>query len=209
MHSLNLQIHIISGCLALGLGLVPLLSPKGRGVHRFFGWLFVLAGLGVLGAACAGILFWPQPGPLIIVTLSAGYQFVGAIRALPRFKTAPGLFDAVLAIAALLACGWLTFNMGGGDVAWPPVVGYTALGFLGAVAIYDLSRHLWARTWRAHVREIDHGLKMTGAYFAMMSAGAGNLLRDGHPWSQILPQIIGMLVMILFLVLHIRRKRRG
>ncbi|ESQ77105.1 hypothetical protein ABAC402_01530 [Asticcacaulis sp. AC402] len=209
MHSLNTLVHIICGVLALILGLVPLLSPKGRGVHRIFGWLFVAAGTGVLGAAVAGVLFWPQPGPLIIATLAAGYQFIGALRALPRFRETPGPLDAVFSVGALAACGWLVANMGRGTAAWPPVVGYSALGFLATVALYDLSRHLWTRAWRVHVREIDHGLKMTGAYFAMMSAGAGNLLRDGHPWSQILPQIIGMLVMILFLVLHIRKARQG
>ncbi|ESQ92952.1 hypothetical protein ABAC460_01505 [Asticcacaulis sp. AC460] len=209
MHSLNTQIHIVCGGLALALGLVPLLSPKGRRLHRLFGWLFVIAGTGLLGAALAGILFWPQPGPLVIATLSAGYNFVGALRALPRFRTAPGVIDAVLAVAALTACAWLMLAMGRGNASWPPVLGYTILGMLSAIAIYDLSRHLWAQTWRTHVREIDHGLKMTGAYFAMMSAGAGSLLRDGQPWSQILPQAVGTLVMILFLVLHIRKARRG
>jgi hypothetical protein len=209
MHSLNTLVHIICGVLALSLGLIPLLSPKGRGVHRFFGWLFVVAGTGVLGAAVAGILFWPQPGPLIIATLSAGYNFIGALRALPRFKTAPDPVDAVLAVAALAACAWLMLDMGRGTASWPPVLGYSILGMLATFAVYDLSRHLWARVWRAHVREIDHGMKMTGAYFAMMSAGAGSLLlRDTQPWSQIVPQAVGTLVMILFLVLHIRKARR-
>jgi hypothetical protein len=209
MHSLNIQIHVTAGLLALALGLVPILSPKGRTVHRLFGWLFIAAGVCVLSAAVAGITFWPQPGPLIIATLSAGYNFIGGIRALPRFRSAPGPIDAVLAVAALGTCGWLMLTMGQGNASWPPVVGYSILGMLAAIATYDLSRHLWANAWRRHVREIDHGLKMTGAYFAMMSAGAGSLLREGQPWSQILPQAIGTLVMILFLVLHIRKARRG
>ena len=116
--------------------------------------------------------------------------------------------DAILAVAALGACGWLMLTMGQGNASRPPVVGYSILGMLAAIATYDLSRHLWANAWRRHVREIDHGLKMTGAYFAMMSAGAGSLVREGQPWSQILPQAIGTLVMILFLVLHIRKARR-
>ncbi|WP_157138700.1 hypothetical protein [Asticcacaulis biprosthecium] len=209
MHSLNIQIHVICGLLALSLGLFPLLAPKGRGVHRVFGWLFVVAGTGVLSAALAGILFWPQPGPLVIATLSAGYNFTGGVRAMPRFRAAPGVIDAVLAVAALAACGWLMLAMGRGTASWPPVLGYSILGILATIAVYDLSRHLWAQTWRRHVREIDHGLKMTGAYFAMMSAGAGSLLREGQPWSQILPQTVGTLVMIVFLVLHIRKARRG
>ncbi len=47
---------------------------------------------------------------------------------------------------------------------------------------------------------------MTGFYFAMASAGAGNLLRQYQPMSQVLPSLIGMVVMLLLAILWFARK---
>ncbi len=205
MHHLNILTHVAAGALALGLGLFPLLSRKGSRLHRITGWLFVVAGAVVLVCAVIGITFYPQPVPLMMATASASYQFIGGLRALPRFR-APRLFDSVLALAALGVCAALIQIMSRGNAAWPPAVGYGILGFLSVVALYDLSRPLWRGAWQ-RIRHIDHGLKMTGAYFAMASAGAGNLLRHGQPWSQVLPSAMGIAVMALILVRAVMNRR--
>ncbi len=208
-HAFNIALHVAAGATALLIGIVPILSSKGGKIHRIFGWLFVIAGTLVIGAAADGVLFWPQPMPLAAVTLTAGYQFIGALRALPRFRAGPSGVDAAMAIAALITAGVLLTLMGHGNRSWPPAVGYGTLGFLGCIIVYDLSRPLWAPTWRRVARPIDHGLKMTGAYFAMASAGLGNIARGWQPWSQFLPSAIGVLVMVVLLVSYIRRTRRG
>ena len=56
------------------------------------------------------------------------------------------------------------------------MIGYSTAGYVGTIAVYDLTRSFWSRTWLLYARPLDHGLKMTGCYFAMLSAGAGNLL---------------------------------
>lgn len=56
-----------------------------------------------------------------------------------------------------------------------------------------------------HSRPLDHGLKMTGAYFAMMSAGVGNIFRDLQPWSQVGPSAFGAIVMIMFAIAFFSR----
>ena len=48
---------------------------------------------------------------------------------------------------------------------------------------------------------------MTGVYFAMMSAGAGNLLRGFQPWSQIVPSTLGMAVMLTLGIVYFRKQR--
>jgi uncharacterized membrane protein YjfL (UPF0719 family) len=204
-HSLNIALHIGAGVLALVFGLIPLLSRKGGHLHRLTGWLFVMAGFAVLACAVIGVTFYPQPGALVMATLSAGYQYVSGLRALPRFRQMPGWLDAGLALAALVACGVLLTRMTSGSASWPPAVGYATLGFLLLIVLYDLSRFLWRQAWQ-RIRALDHGLKMTGAYFAFASAGLGNLLRGGQPWSQILPSVIGLIVMLLLLTCHIRDK---
>lgn len=205
MHHLNILTHVAAGTLALLLGLFPLLSKKGSLVHRISGWLFVVAGVVVLGCAVIGITLYPQPVPLMMATASASYQFIGGLRALPRFRT-PGWFDSLLALAALALCAVLFQVMSRGNASWSPAVGYGILGFLGFVAVYDLSRPLWRRAWQ-DIRTLDHGLKMTGAYFAMASAGAGNVLRGGQPWSQLLPSAMGILVMVLILARAVSKRR--
>ncbi len=204
-HTLNIAIHISAGALALVLGIIPLLSRKGGRWHRLTGWLFVVSGFVVLTCAIIGVGLYPQPGALVMATLSAAYQYISGLRALPRFRQTPGWLDMGLALAVLAACGALLTHMTSGSASWPPVVGYTTLGFLSLMAFYDLSRPLWRHVWQS-IRAVDHGLKMTGTYFAFASAGLGNLLRGGQPWSQILPSVIGLIVMLLLLVRHIRDK---
>lgn len=203
MHTLNILTHIAAGCAALALGLFPLLTAKGSRWHRFTGWLFVAAGTLVLGCAVIGITFFPQPAPLIMATLSASYQFIGGLRALKRVNH----LDTVMALATLGACVWLALNMHNANASWPPMIGYSILGFLSTITLYDLSRPLWRAMW-ARMRHIDHGLKMTGAYFAMASAGLGNLWPAGQPWSQLAPSLIGLVVMVLLLGIHLSEKRQ-
>jgi hypothetical protein len=137
--------------------------------------------------------------------LSVAYQYVGGLRSLSRMGAGPDRVDAALACGLLIAAGALMLRMGPGAPPWTPTLGYSVLGFVSAVAVYDLSRHFWAETWKAHVRPIDHGLKMTGAYFAMLSAGLGNLLPDLGPWSATGPSLIGTVVMIGSGVSYARR----
>jgi hypothetical protein len=207
LHHLNTLSHVSAGVLALLLGLLPLLSRKGSPLHRLSGWLFVAAGCVVLICALIGVIAYPRPGPLVMVTLSASYQYLSGLRALPRFRTAPSGLDTMLALAALTGCGLLLSRMASGEASWSPAIGYSTLGFLAVVALYDLSRPLWASAWRK-IRAIDHGLKMTGTYFAFASAGLGNLVRDWQPWSQIAPSALGLIVMLLLLGRYIRDNRR-
>lgn len=207
LHHLNTLSHVSAGVLALVLGLLPLLSRKGGPLHRVSGRLFVAAGCVVLTCAIIGVIAYPRPGPLVMVTLSASYQYLSGLRALPRFRTAPSWLDIVLALVALTGCGLLLSHMASGDATWSPAVGYSTLGYLMIIVLYDLSRPLWKTAWRK-IRAIDHGLKMTGTWFAFASAGLGNLVRNGQPWSQIVPSVLGLIVMLLLLGRYILNNRR-
>ena len=144
------------------------------------------------------------PTALVAVTLTAGYQYVGSLRALALRDRAPGWPDALLACTALALAALLLLRGGPGTASWPPALAYGTLGFVIAMALYDLSRHLWPQLWLRRARILDHGLKMTGFYFAMASAGAGNLLRGWQPWSQLLPSALGTLAMCVLVFIHLR-----
>lgn len=199
-HQINIWTHVAAGALALGIGLVPLFSRKGGPLHRWSGR--VTAGLGVLvlGSATLATLLFSPPAPLMAATLSAGYQYLSGLRTLMLNRRGPGLPDALLALTGLGLSALILIQMGQGSASWTPAFGYATVGFLSSIAIYDLSRFFWISAWYRHVRELDHGVKMIGFYFAMLSAGAGNLLAELQPLSQILPSATGMVVMIGFVI---------
>ncbi|MDB5429643.1 MAG: hypothetical protein JWP35_759 [Caulobacter sp.] len=197
----NIATHVAAGAAGLVVGLIPLLTPKGGRWHRRAGKAFVaLAGVGVATAVIADI-FFASPMALVAVTLSIAYQLVAGLRSLALRGRGPGLLDAGLAAAALAGCAALALHMGEGTRSFTPMIGYSTLGYVATIALYDLSRHAWAGVWLSHVRPLDHGLKMVGVYFGMMSAGAGNLLRGFQPISQVAPSAIGMLVMVVIAVM--------
>jgi len=94
----------------------------------------------------------------------------------------------------------VAFQMGQGTASWTPAIGYTTIGYLLMMTAYDLSRPLWVGVWYRRVRSLDHGVKMIGFYFAMLSAGAGNLLAEWQPLTQVLPSAVGMAAMVVFVV---------
>ena len=205
----NEWLHFGAGAIALVIGLVPLLSVKGGSHHRRFGRMTVILGALVLATAVFGVLSGTAPTALVAVTLTAGYEYVGSLRALALRGRAPGWPDALLACAAIVAAVLLLLHGGPGTASWPPALAYGTLGFVIALALYDLSRHFWPNVWMCRARMLDHGLKMTGFYFAMASAGAGNLLREWQPWSQLLPSGIGLVAMLALTAAFFRRQARA
>lgn len=205
-HALNVAVHITAGALGLLIGIAPMVSKKGGPLHRLFGQAFVPCATLALVTATVGVVFFDPPAPLVAVTLTAGYQFVGGLRSLRLRDRGPELLDALLAVACLAACAWLVVSMGSGTRSWPPALGYGTAGFLALVALYDLSRHAWPGAWLVHARPLDHGLKMTSAYFGMLSAGVGNVFRDYQPLSQVGPTVLGLMVAALLAVLYLRRR---
>jgi hypothetical protein len=187
----------------LVIGAIPLLTSKGGILHRRFGIAFVAIGTVVLMTALIGDVFFNPPAPLIAASLAAGYQFCSSLRALSLRDRGPTWIDAGLALIGLGGCAALFGFMGPGTASWTPTIGYSTIGYVALVVIYDLSRHCWWRAWVEHARPLDHGLKMTGAYFAMMSAGVGNVFRDLQPWSQVGPSMLGLVVMIVLAFVYI------
>jgi len=181
-HQANIALHVATGALALLIGALPLLTVKGSKLHRAAGRVFVAFGAIVFATAFVGIVWFTAPPPLVAAFVAASYQFASGLRALQMRTAGPGVFDATLAIAGLGACVWLDLFMGPGTASWTPAIGYSTIGYVAVVAVYDLSRLAWRETWRRGAWRLDHGLKLTGAYFAMASAGVGNIFRDAQPW---------------------------
>lgn len=208
-HALNVWVHIFAGVVALTAGIVPLATKKGGWLHRLGGQAFLGAGALVIVTAVIGNVFFYAPVPLVAASLSAGYLYLSSLRALHLRDRGPGGLDAALALAGLTASLLLALWIGQGTASWTPVLGYSIIGSVVVVSLYDLSRHAWPKVWLSHVRVPDHGYKMSGAYFAMMSAGFGNVFRDWQPWSQVGPIMVGAALQIVLIGLYIARQRRS
>jgi hypothetical protein len=196
------------GAAGLVCGLWPLLSGKGGRVHRRSGRVFVVMAGVVLATAVLADMFTVVPMALISATLSASYQYVSSLRALALRHRYPSMLDAVLAVAALAGCAWIVLDRSAGTASWSPMIAYSTSGYVACVALYDLSRPLWAGYWLRQIRPLDHGLKMTGCYFAMLSAGAGNTLRHAQPWSQLVPSSLGIMVMAIMVASYFSRRMK-
>lgn len=201
-HLANVVVHVGVGALALAAGAVALLSAKGGTLHRRAGRVFTWIAAVTLVTAVIGDMLYHPPGALVAATLGFGYQYLSSLRALASKTRGPGFIDAALALAGLGGCAALFVFMGPGTASWTPAIGYSIIGFTSTLVLYDLSRYFWARTWLLHARRLDHGIKMTGAYFAMMSAGVGNIFRDFQPLSQVGPSILGLVVMLALAVAY-------
>jgi len=206
-HTLNLFIHIACGALATLVGIVSLAGTKGGRWHRRVGRIFVPLAVLAATTAVVGMLLSLSRTALVAVTLSAGYQLASSLRSLALRDRKPGAPDAMLAVLALAAAALIAMFMGKDNASFTPAIGYSALSFVSLVALYDLGRlRLSPERWR-QVRPLDHGLKMTGFYFAMVSAGAGNLLRGAQPWSGVVPSALGALLMVWFALRHYPTRR--
>ncbi|MDB5421235.1 MAG: hypothetical protein JWR59_1182 [Brevundimonas sp.] len=199
-HTLNILTHVATGATALVIGLIPLFSRKGGPLHRWSGRATAGLGAVVLASAVLAVILFQPPSPLVAATLTAGYQYLSGLRTLSLTRRGPRLPDTLLSMLGVGLALLVAFKMGQGTASWTPAIGYTTIGYLATMTAYDLSRPLWVGVWYRRVRPLNHGVKMIGFYFAMLSAGAGNLLADWQPLSQVLPSAIGMVAMIAFVI---------
>lgn len=207
-HTLNILTHVVTGALALLVGLIPLFSRKGGPLHRWSGRATAWLGLVVLSSAVLAVMLFHPPAPLVAATLTAGYQYLSGLRSLSLTRRGPRLPDTLLAMLGLGLALLVAFQMGQGTASWTPAIGYTTIGYLLTMTAYDLSRPLWVGVWYRRVRPLDHGVKMIGFYFAMLSAASGNLLEQWQPLSQLLPSVLGLAAMIGFITWYSLRPIR-
>lgn len=199
-HTLNILTHVATGALALLIGLIPLFSRKGERLHRWSGRTTAALGFVVLATAVLALILFQPPAPLVAATLTAGYQYLSGLRTLSLTQSGPRLPDVWLSILGVGMALLIAFQMGQGSASWTPAIGYTTISYLLVMTTYDLSRPLWVGLWYRRVRPLDHGVKMIGFYFAMLSAGVGNLLAQWQPLSQVLPSAAGLVAMVAFVV---------
>lgn len=199
LHIANISLHVVSGCAAILLGLIVLAREKGTRSHASAGRKFVYASLLVCGFAAIGLASFRFMPMFAVLTIIVAYQVMSGWRLIATKAAGPQAVDALLVGMALawLVVTWLVASDG-------PERSH--IGFVSAVAtaatllLWDTARWFFPRRWYAVLWRYEHAYKMVGALFGMLSALAGNVIRWGHPWSQLLPTAMGFLVTGYFFV---------
>ena len=207
-HLANLAIHVAGGIAGILLGFFILARDKGTSLHRRLGRWFAYATLVVTGSAFSGVILFRFLPLFTVLAVLVLYQLVGGWRAATTRERGPQLRDAGWTLLAGGACAALAPIVLARYVG-PPVILYSSLGTLGVIICYDALRFLFPRHWFARVWRYEHGYKMISSLFAMLSAFAGNVIRVGQPWSQLLPSIAGLLVIGYFFARFYREDSRS
>jgi hypothetical protein len=205
IHHINITIHVACGFIAMLLGIAMILLPKGTLKHARTGRIYLSLLSVVVATGFIGWVFFRSNNPfLLMLTLLSGYNGYSGYRAVKLKEERISWIDLSVAagafITGLLFLWWISQS----KEHWSPSVVYLTVYALALVTVYDMMKyfllHRWIKSWWIH----EHIYKMLSTFSALFSAFAGNVLRDLQPYSQILPNIMVMSLIVYFIV----RKRK-
>lgn len=201
MHEANIFIHVLSGMVALLLGLIALLSVKGGKVHKTSGKYFLGFMTIVILSGLIGVFIFGRNTFLLVITILSGYVAFSGYR-IVKFKTNdPKKYDIIIALLSLIVLGYYLYYMKSIGMIWSPIVIYSTVGALIFIVIYDFLRYLIPKKSYKKYRIwiYEHIYKMTSAFAALLSAFTGTVLEEYQPHSQYIPSALGMLIILGFM----------
>jgi hypothetical protein len=204
-HSTNILIHITAGTVALLLGTIALISRKGNKIHRKSGLLFLLALLFVIATGLIGVFVFGRNTFLLVITLLSAYQGFSGFRTIQTKSNKPALIDITMAIITLVSAFYFLYYFKKIGMMWSPVIIYSTVGWLVTIIAYDFLRYLIPSTQYKRTWFYEHIVKMIAAFGAITSAFTGTLFPDYQPYSQFLPSVLGMLLMVGFILYYKRQ----
>ncbi len=207
VHQINMFIHILAGTIGLVIGLIPYFSEKGGKVHRKYGRFFLYLMVITVVTALIGVVFFRSRPFLTVVTMLSAYTSFGGYRALKYRTGALQIKDLAFTLVTLGCALYFVLAPQDGNVIWHASVVYYLLGWLFLLTCYDIVRYFGGFKYKNNWL-FEHVIKTNSAYVALLSAATGTVLADWQPYSQIIPSIVGtvLLVVILFYFLYKRPK---
>ncbi len=205
-HFLNIGLHVGAGAIAMCIGFWLLASAKGTLAHRRGGRMFVWCTLLVCASAAIGNIFFRFLPLFAVLTVLVLYQLLSGWHVIYTKAAGPNRVDALLCLGAAIWAGALMAPMlARGDSESSLTVVYSSLGTLLALIVYDMLRWLFPERWYATLWRYEHIYKLLASLFAMLSAAAGNILPNAHPWSQLVPSAVGIACIFWFFRREYRR----
>ncbi len=202
LHKANIILHIVTGSLALLIGVIALLSTKGGQLHNKSGRVFLRLITIVILTGLVGVFIFKRNTFLLVITVLSGYVSFSGYRIL-LFKTnEPRRFDMAVALLSLLVLGYFLYYFKSIGMIWSPIVIYSTVGAMLFIVSYDFIRYLIPRkAYKKHrIWIYEHIYKMTSAFSALLSAFVGTVLDEYQPHSQYIPSAMSMLIIIGFMI---------
>lgn len=201
LHHVNILLHVITGLMAIIVGMGAYATTKGGQKHRNFGRIFLfLMGI-VIVTAMNGVLFFRDRPFLTVVTLLSFYTSYSGYRVLKTKTTGFQFIDFIVMIIVLTIAISFVIDMESANIVWNAKVVYYLLIYLFLIIGFDMIRFFIPnlisnpKFW-----VYDHIYKMTGSFTALISAGAGTVLYKYEPMNQILPAIFSTVWLIFCLI---------
>ncbi|MDO6470966.1 hypothetical protein [Maribacter sp. 1_MG-2023] len=206
-HQLNIWLHIISGCLAMIMAIIAMISSKGKTIHKKSGLLFVYLIAVVIATGLIGILIFKVNTFLLVLTLLSGYQAFSGYRILGNKKSLPKLLDIIVAVITLGAGIYFMYYIETIGFIWAPGIIYSTVAALFLIITYDFLRYLLPKNKYKNRWLYEHIYKMVASFTALLAAFIGTVLPEYKPYSQFLPSIFGTLLAIGFIIFFWRKNK--
>ncbi len=201
-HKANIILHIVTGSLALLIGVIALLSTKGGQLHNKTGRIFLRLIAIVIITGLLGVFVFKRNTFLLVITVLSGYVSFSGYRILLFKSNKPQRLDMAVALISLLILAYFLYYFKSIGMIWSPIVIYSTVGAMLFIVSYDFIRYLIpTNTYQKHrIWIYEHIYKMTSAFSALLSAFVGTVLDQYQPHSQYIPSVISMLIIIGFMI---------
>lgn len=210
LHLSNIIVHVISGTIALIAGFLILIKTKGTPLHVKLGYFFIYCMIVVVATGAFGVIVFKRNLFLLLITVLAAYNTYSGFRILKERSNRFYIKDLLAMLVALAIALVFVYYLKFIGFYWNPVVIYSGVGYLLLVVLYDIFRYCIPRVQYGNLWRYEHSSKMISAMGALLSAFVGTLLPDYKPYSQILPSLFMILIMIFFNIkIYIRLKRNN
>lgn len=208
IHTANIVLHVVSGSIALLLGLMALISRKGSKLHIRSGRIFLFLIALVILTGLVGVFVFGRNTFLLVITILSGYVSYSGLRITRRKTNEVSGNDVVIALLSLCVLAYFLYYFNKIGMYWSPIVIYSTVGAFLLVILYDFLRYLIPKdTYRKHrIWLYEHIYKMTSAFSAILSAFTGTVLEEYQPHSQYLPSALSVLIILGFMI-SVRRNR--
>jgi len=206
LHHINISIHVLSGLVAIIMGIIAYASVKGGATHRKFGrWFLGFISITIITAALGVLVFRDRPF-LTVVTVQAAYMAFTGFRVLKRKNSPFEWIDILALVAVILLVGNFFFKLQSANVVWSQQIVWYILSYLCLILAFDLLRVFFPSLVKhPNFWLYDHIFRMTGAFTALVSAGMGTVMSGYGIWTQIGPAIVATWWIIFCLIWFPRR----
>ena len=130
LHNTNIIAHVLFGSIALCLGLIALLSKKGKTLHTKSGNLFLICLIVVITTGLVGVFIFKRNSFLLVITVLSGYLGFSGYRVLKYKNNQPKLLDIAVALLTLASVSYFLYYFKSIGMIWSPIIIYSTVGYL-------------------------------------------------------------------------------